>query len=364
MFNGQKIQKHRIENRFAVAPMTRVSATDDGKATDEMRSYYQRFAKGGFGIVITEGLYTDSAYSQGYKFQPGLIDASQANSWHNIIEDAHSENTLIVAQLMHAGALSQHNPYIDGSIAPSPVQPKGEQMPFYYGEGPYQVPQEITEQQIEEVISGFANAAVLAKKTGFDGVEIHGANGYLLDQFLTHYTNQRQDSYGGITQNRLRIHTEIIKRIRASVGEDFIVGIRLSQAKVNDTAYKWDGEQEACEVFTHLDALAIDYFHLTEPNALDGAFEGSLPLFQLAKKHTNKPVMINGELGHKSGAEKAIELGADFVAIGKVALSNPDFVSLIRNGQPLKAFSFDLLMPIANIDNQLRYEAKLASQVD
>jgi 2,4-dienoyl-CoA reductase-like NADH-dependent reductase (Old Yellow Enzyme family) len=358
MFSELKLNNKRVPNRFTVAPMTRVSATTHGCATAKMQSYYQRFAKGGFGLIITEGLYTDKEFSQGYKFQPGLVNDEQSNSWQEVIADVHAEDSIVIAQLMHAGALSQFNAHVEDNVAPSAIQPKGEQLPFYYGEGQYKLPKEITASQIESVINGFVQSALLAKKSGFDGVEVHAANGYLLDQFLTPYTNTRQDEYGGSVQNRLRIHSNIVKRVRAAVGDDFVIGIRLSQAKVNDYVHKWQGVKEATEIFTHIDKLPLDYIHITEKNALSPAFDDGLSLFEIAKLQTKKPVILNGEIIDKVTAEEAINAGADFISIGKMALSNPNFATLIKNDQPLKAFNFDLLMPIANIENQLSYENK------
>jgi len=194
-----------LANRFAVAPMTRVSATPDGVPTSEMADYYAAFAEGGFGLVITEGIYPDSSYSQGYLNQPGLSTPSQVEGWREITGRVHAAGRRIVAQLMHAGAISQGNPHSAELVGPSAVQPKGEMMPEYGGQGSWPMPRALTAGEIEEVIAGFAAAAVRAYDAGFDGVEIHGANGYLLDQFLTVYTNQRTDTYGGPVANRIRL---------------------------------------------------------------------------------------------------------------------------------------------------------------
>jgi len=200
-----------LRNRLAVAPMTRVTATEDGLATDTMRRYYARFAAGGFGLVTTEGLYTDLAHSQGYAYQPGLADDVQAGSWTSITADAHAHGTKIFAQLMHAGALSQGNRFRTHNLAPSAVRPKGKQMTFYYGEGDYAEPVEIDEAGVAEVIAGFVDAAVRAVRiSGFDGIEIHGANGYLLDQFLTAETNRRTDRWGGDLRRRLALLVEVL----------------------------------------------------------------------------------------------------------------------------------------------------------
>ena len=227
-----------LPNRLAVAPMTRVSATAQGHATQVMADYYADFAAGGFGLVITEGIYTDRAHAQGYLFQPGLADAAQRDAWRPVVDQVHAHGGRIVAQLMHAGALSQGNPHRATAKGPSAVQPRGQQMAFYRGEGPYRMPEAMTTADIAEAIDGFAQAARRAQQAGFDGVEIHGANGYLLDQFLTTYTNQRADGYGGSLAKRLRLVVEVIEAVRQSTTAGFAIGVRISQSKVNDFTHQ------------------------------------------------------------------------------------------------------------------------------
>ena len=150
------INVHTVKNRLSVAPMTRISATEDGRATETMTRYYERFARGGFGTVITEGIYTDQAFSQGYVHQPGMTDEAQANAWKPVVSGIKAHGSLAIAQIMHAGAISQGNRFRDTTVGPSPVQPKGEQMTFYHGKGRYALPAAITETQIADAITGFA----------------------------------------------------------------------------------------------------------------------------------------------------------------------------------------------------------------
>ena len=129
------INGHTLKNRLCVAPMTRISATEDGRATETMARYYERFARGGFGAVITEGVYTDQAFAQGYLNQPGMTDDAQAKAWKPVVSGVKAHGAFAIAQLMHAGALSQGNRFRDAAVGPSAVRPKGEQMTFYRGEG-------------------------------------------------------------------------------------------------------------------------------------------------------------------------------------------------------------------------------------
>ncbi|MBM7074427.1 NADH:flavin oxidoreductase [Shewanella sp. 202IG2-18] len=352
MFQSLKVNKLELKNRFVVAPMTRVSATLTGCVTEEMNHYYQQYVDGYFGCIITEGLYTDTLCSQGYQYQPGLINEAQANSWKVLNDYAGTNHTAVIAQLMHAGALSQFNGYASETKAPSVIKPKGQQLAFYYGEGDYQMPAALSLSEINQIVDGFVHAACLAQQSGFSGVEIHGANGYLLDQFLCTHTNQREDEFGGSIENRLRIHTQIINGIREKVGSDFIIGLRISQAKVNDPEYKWSGKAEAKAIFIYLDTLDFDYLHLTEPNALGCAFESGLTLAEIAKQFVSQPIMVNGELNSKPAIDASLENGADLISIGKMALVNPDFPVKMLNDIPLMAFTFDIFNPIANLDTQ------------
>src|SRR5690606_38501235 len=193
-------------------------ATAQGIPTPRMADYYSGFAQGGFGLVITEGIYTDEDFSQGYLFQPGLANDAQRDAWKTIVSGVQARGGRIIAQLMHAGALSQGNPWRAGTIGPSALRPKGQQMSFYRGSGDYAVPQAMTQQDISNAVSGFADAARRAREAGFDGIEIHGANGYLLDQFLSVGINLREDGYGGDVPGRLRLIAEVVHAVRAAVG--------------------------------------------------------------------------------------------------------------------------------------------------
>ncbi len=342
----------KLGNRVALAPMTRVSATEDGNATDRMAAYYRAFARGGFGLLITEGIYPDTAYSQGYLFQPGLATPEQARSWAKVVDAAHSEGAKIIAQLMHAGAQTQGNRFMDSTVGPSAIAPKGEQLGFYRGEGPYPVPAEITAGEMAEVREGFVTAALHAKEAGFDGVEIHGANGYLLDQFLTDYLNDRTDGYGGSPENRVRFAAEICRAVREAVGPEMAVGIRISQAKVSDNAHRWaGGAEEARIIFSTLGATGIDFIHTTEYQAAEPAFaDGADSLAALAKRHSGVTVIANGMLDDPETAAALLSGGAaDVVALGKAALANRDWPNKVRNNVPFAELDGSLFAPVADV---------------
>lgn len=342
-----------LPNRLAVAPMTRVSATDDGQATERMTRYYERFARGGFALVISEGIYTDQAYSQGYLNQPGLANEQQAKSWRNVVDAVHAADSFAFAQLMHAGALAQGNRYRSETVGPSATSPKGTQMPLYRGEGHYPLPRAMREDDIAHAIRGFARAARHAVEiAGFDGIEVHGANGYLLDQFLTTYTNLREDQWGGPVRQRIQLAVEVVKAVRKSVGAHVPVGVRISQAKVNDFEYKWpEREAAAAVVFTTLANAEVDFIHVTEFEAWKPAFDGKGPsLVELARVYApGVRVIANGSLHDPERAVAMIQGGADLIALGRGALANPDWPSQVGQGRPLAEFDHNLLAPLAGI---------------
>lgn len=353
LFSSHTIGNVLLRNRLAVAPMTRVTASVDGVASERMKAYYEDFARGGFGLVITEGIYIDTAWSQTYAFQAGLTSARQSAAWKEIVDAVHSHGGRIFAQLQHAGALSQGNYFQDGTVGPSAIRPTGKQMSFYRGEGEYPVPRELEEGEILGIIASFADAAARAvEEAGFDGVEIHGANGYLLDQFFTDYTNLRTDRWGGNIAGRLTLSLEVIKAVRARVGEHVPVGIRISQGKVNDFIHKWaNGEEDARTVFTLLAHSGLDYLHLTEYEAWQPAFKNNLlSLVALARKDAPEmTIMANGNLHDEAKATEVMNSGANFIAPGRGALANHDWPIRVEQGLPLQPFDSAILRPIANI---------------
>jgi 2,4-dienoyl-CoA reductase-like NADH-dependent reductase (Old Yellow Enzyme family) len=336
--------------------MTRITATEDGQATERMARYYERFARGGFGMVISEATYTDQAFSQGYLHQPGLTDEAQANAWKPVVERVKAHGVLTIAQLMHAGAISQGNRFMGRPVGPSAVLPKGRPLSFYYGKDGFTIPAAMTEEQIAEAITGFGESAERAiKMAGFDAIEIHGANGYLLDQFLTDYTNQRTDQWGGSTEQRVRLILAAFRAVREKVGAAVPVGVRISQSKVNDNLHKWQGgEQDAEIIFGSLADAGVDYIHTTEHEAWKPAFaQGDRSLVHYARKYAPKVVVIaNGNLNVAERALAVLEDGADIISFGRAALANPDLPQSLASRSPLKTFDPAILTPTANIKEE------------
>jgi 2,4-dienoyl-CoA reductase-like NADH-dependent reductase (Old Yellow Enzyme family) len=342
LFDKTLLKAHRLKNRRVVAPMTRRSASPEGVPTAQMVNYYRAFAQGGFGMIITEGTYTDDHYSQADLNQPGIINEQQRQGWAKVVTSVHALDSLIICQLMHGGALSQCR---EQTIAPSPVQPIGLRSTEKGGlTGAFPLPKEMTAEDFWEVKQGYVQAALLAQQAGFDGVEIHAANGYLFDQFLTPHINLRTDQYGGSTYNRLRFLIEVYTAVKEAVPANFIVGIRLSESKVNDLTYRWPGgSKTATEIFSVLKEVQADYFHIAAEGgnwARECLYADGLSSNGIAKSLTGTLVIANGGMHHIALAESLIaNKQADLLAIGRAAIANPDWPSLIAAGkQPITFF--------------------------
>lgn len=353
VLNGYSFGGLPLNNRLVVAPMSRVSGTEEGVPTQRMVSYYGSFAEGGFGLIITEGIYTDEDFSRSYVYQPGLSTSEQVAGWQDVVDAVHEAGGFIFAQLMHGGALSQ---LLENTIGPSAIKPKGEKMPEYGGSGEYPVPTEMMESDLQQTLAGFATAATNAQDAGFDGVEIHGANGYLLDQFITGYTNQRDDQYGGSTSERTRFPCEVVRAVKEVVGEGFPVGIRLSQGKVNDHGYRWPGGREDAEaIFAAVAEAGVDYLHIASEGRdwrESAKIDDETTITQLAKRVTGLPVITNGGMHDPELAETVLREGhGDLVALARGAMANPDWPHRLRDGRDFNDFDPSMITPKATIEN-------------
>lgn len=364
ILEGITVNQLQLKNRAVVAPMTRVSTNGNGVATEQMERYYRRYATGGFGLIITEGTYTDRYFSQAYPNQPGITDDQQQKGWASIVSSVHNAGGKIILQLMHAGALSQH---FSNTRSASSIQPLRQMMAGYSKkQGRFPLPQAMNLAEVDDVIREFSNAATRVMAAGFDGVEIHAANGYLLDQFLTDYTNDREDQYGGSIENRCRLITEIITSIKSVVSKDLVTGVRVSQGKVNDFDYTWpNGIKDGEIIFTALKNAGADYIHFaSEGKGFDhGCLTrdgNSLP--KLARDLTGLPVIANGGLERVSEACRMFDEGhADLIALGSGALANPDWPNRLNAKEKILPFNPDMLASGVTIDDQFKWEDRFSN---
>jgi 2,4-dienoyl-CoA reductase-like NADH-dependent reductase (Old Yellow Enzyme family) len=365
-FSPFRLKNHQLSNRLVVAPMSRVSANSDGVPTENMKRYYTSFAEGGFSMIITEGLYTDHSFSQAYPNQPGITRQTQINRWADIVSSVQAYGVLVIAQLMHAGSLSQSLPV---TKAPSAVQPLGKKMKEYGGgDGSFPLPDEMTTEDIHQVVNGFIDSAINAYTAGFNGVEIHAANGYLLDQFLTPYTNLRNDQWGGTVTNGFRIIQQIIDGIRKVMPDDFLIGVRLSEGKVNNLYYRWpEGVRMAKIVSEEVRKAKPDYVHIAAESGnwqRDCTYSDETSYTSLVRQIAGVPVIANGGLHQLTVADKVLSgEHADLIALGSAALADPDWPKKIAAGIIPISFSRNLIKPLANIGHTWQVQEKLSANV-
>jgi 2,4-dienoyl-CoA reductase-like NADH-dependent reductase (Old Yellow Enzyme family) len=362
-----KIGSVEVANRAVVAPMSRVSTAGDGVPTESMAEYYREYADGGFGLIVAEGTYTDTLYAQAYPGQPAIVTDEQVRAWRNVVEGVHQVGVPIVLQLMHAGPLVQVNTHRDGCIGPSAVRPVGRMLRGYGGnQGSYLVPREMNDEDIEDVLAGIGTSAQRAEEAGFDGVEIHAANGYLFDQFMTRYANLREDRYGGSPENRARLAADAVRRARKCTGPNFIVGIRISQAKVNDVTYRWQDVSEATALMQTISAAEPSYVHVASEGvswAETSYLTPSVTTTGLARDVFGVPVIANGGLGDPRTAAQLLDEGhADLISLGESALANPDWPKRVANGSKMRAFDKDMLSPEVTVENTQRWRRQNPEQ--
>jgi len=352
IFSSLNQGKLNLENRLAVAPMTRNSAETSGEPNDLMATYYENFAIGGFGMVISEGTYTDDHFSRCNPNQPGIVNKGQVSAWKKITYRVKKHGALFICQLMHAGSLSE---MLEQTISASPFQPQGERNTGSGGKpGPYPVPLEMSNEDLEKTTEGFVLAAQHAKEAGFDGVEIHAANGYLLDQFLTGYSNFRTDNYGGRMANRFRLIAAIIDGIRERTGADFIIGLRLSESKVNNLPYRLPGgPQTATEILEEAAKTQLDYIHIAAEGgnwARECLYEDGSSFSGIARQITGLPVIANGGMHDLHKAEQLLSEGhGDILALGRAALADPSWPNKILAGEKPLAFHKSMIQPYLTI---------------
>jgi 2,4-dienoyl-CoA reductase-like NADH-dependent reductase (Old Yellow Enzyme family) len=333
-----------LANRIVVSPMTRVSAMENGEATPQMQRYYEQLARGGWGLIETEATYIDEEHSQCRVRQPGLATTRHRDAWRLVVNAVHAHGAAIFVQLQHAGALAEARRYCADTLAPSAIEPRSRH--------PLPIPRELTSSGIARIHEHFAQAAGLAIEAGFDGVELHGANGYLVDQFLTDYTNHRTDEYGGPIANRIRFAVEAVRAVRRVVPASFPVGLRLSQHKTADPEYTWpDGESDAETIFRSLVEAGASFLHVGGRNA-PSCTRGGCLLSELARRVTGVVVMANGGLEEPARARALVASGgADLVSLARGALANPDWPRRVQSGLPLKPFDPAMIRPVATLDN-------------
>ena len=330
MLDSIRIGGKIMKNRIAMAPMECRLNTVDGSPTQLMIDYYEARAKGGVGMIIVENTFVDCRASRSSVASSGLCSGHQIAAKALLAEAIRDHGALAILQLSHGGRQANKEATGQMCVAPSPIPCKVMR----------RVPKELSISEIEEIEDAFAVAALRAKKAGFDGVEVHGAHGYLLCEFLSPYTNKRTDHYGGSYENRSRMPKEVIRKVRESVGRDFIVGYRISVDEFLGSAGLRPAE--SCRFIAEVQD-GIDYVNCSAGNYETGPFaitnstyepQGKLiPLAAKMKQRVKIPVMAVGSLDARLG-EKALQDGyADIVAFGRQLIADPNFANKIYEGR-------------------------------
>ncbi|CAL9639920.1 alkene reductase [Streptomyces sp. enrichment culture] len=318
----------RLTSRVVMAPMTRSRAFGPGaEPTELMATYYAQRA--GAGLIITEGIQP-SPVGQGYPDTPGLHTQGQVSAWRRVTDAVHGEGGVIFAQLMHSGRIGHPSLLPDGlvPVGPSAVAATGQ---VYTHEGPkdFTVPQELSEAEIRQTIEDYATAARNAIEAGFDGVEIHGANGYLIHQFLAPTTNLRKDAWGGSVEGRIRFAVEVVTAVAEAIG-DHRVGLRIAPGvPFNDIAEESPGETYMA-LLSRLTRLDLAYLHQVEGPDRD--------LTASLRKAWPGTFILNPFTFPDITGPEALELvengTADMVAFGALFLANPDLPRRLAAGGP------------------------------
>jgi N-ethylmaleimide reductase len=319
-----------LPNRMVMCPLTRNRAPG-GIPNTMMATYYAQRATAG--LIITEGTQV-GPLGQGYQDTPGIYTDEQRDGWRRITKAVHAAGGRIFAQLWHVGRVSHSYYHGKQPVAPSAIAPSGK---AYTPEGPrdFETPHALEPNEIDAVAGEFRRGAEVAFEAGFDGVELHGANGYLIDQFLQTGTNQRTDTYGGSQENRTRFLLKVIDAA-TSVWPSERVGVRVSPAGGSNGIH----DADPVETFTHvaraLNALGLAYVHVVEaPVGTNGPDERKVCSTALVRDAYSGTVITAGGYTPET-AERALENRcADLVAFGRLFIANPDFVERVRSGSAL-----------------------------
>ena len=346
LFQPLQVGPYRLAHRVVMAPLTRMRAEPDSFAPRALNAEYygQRATKGG--LIIAEASPVMSA-GRGNPATPGIYSDAQIAGWRKVVDAVHAKGGLIFLQLWHVGRVS-HSSFHGGAlpVAPSAVPITGPGMMAMTADGkvsPYETPRALATSEIADIVAAFRQGARNAQAAGFDGVEIHGANGYLLEQFLQSRSNLRTDQYGGSIENRARLLLEVTQAAIEVWGADR-VGVRLTPYGIANGS----GEAEPMPLYTYvvtaLDKLGLAYLHFIEPRS-SGAGRAevnhqNVPSAMVLFRPLWSGILISAGGFTGETAEAAIAQGhADAIAFGRIFISNPDLPRRLREGFPITPYN-------------------------
>lgn len=334
LFQSFALGELKLSNRMVLAPMTRSRAGTDRIPNRLMAEYYAQ--RSSAGLLITEAT-TISEEANGWNESPGIYTDEMTDGWKHTTKAVHEKGGVIFLQLWHMGRAS-HSSFHNGkpAVAPSAIKINEDYIHTPTGKQPHEVPRALETAEIPRVVDDYRRAAERAKAAGFDGVEIHGANGYLIDAFLESKTNHRTDQYGGSIENRYRFLKEVVEAV-TSVWPAKRVGVRLSPNGVFNDMGSADFREQFTFVASQLDRFGLAYLHVMDGLAFGFHKLGEPMTLAEFRKAFHGPLI--GNCGYtQDAAEKAIaEVHADLIAFGRPFISNPDLVERFKNGWPLAA---------------------------
>lgn len=323
----------KLSNRIVMAPMTRSRADAKGVPSDLAPIYYAQRADAG--LIITEGTQP-SANGQGYPRTPGMHSPEQIAAWRRVTEAVHAKGGVIFLQLMHTGRIAHRaNRTVDGPpVAPSAIRAAGNMYTDALGMQDHSMPRALATEEIPALIDEYRQATINALAAGFDGVELHGANGYLPMQFLASNTNRRTDRYGGTVQNRARFVVETLEAMADGAGTAGRIGLRLSPGNTfNDIR-----ESDPLDLYPYLiraiNPQGLAYVHVQRSGKLP-QLEPSFDPVALVRAHFEGPLIATGGFDRASANELLGRDAADMVGFASLFIANPDLVGRFRTGAPL-----------------------------
>lgn len=330
-----------LKNRVIMAPLTRMRATEGDVPGELAAQYYSQRASAG--LIVSEATQI-SNLGKGYPATPGIYSDAQVAGWRKVTEAVHAKGGQMVCQLWHVGRISHSSlhPSEGLPVAPSAIAPSGKVYTATWQLAEYETPRPLTLAEIPALIHDYAHAANQAKAAGFDGVEVHGANGYLLDQFLHDGSNKRDDQYGGSVENRCRLLLEVLHAVMGVWGADR-VGVRLSPyGTFNDMS-----DRDTLGLFTYLmdqlNPLGLSYLHLIEPRATMAGGTDKIKEDQPSTSALFRPLYKGNIIAaggfDREGAEAFVSSDqADAVAFGRFFISNPDLPERLASNAPLTPY--------------------------
>ncbi len=339
LFSPFQLKNFKLKNRIGVAPMTRMSSPGGSIPRQDVLDFLVRRAKNGAAIIYTEAIVTDDESAQGYPGQARLLTQSQIDAWKPVVQEIQKESAIVIMQMFHCGRMAwpEVNP-ANRVIAPSPITPKQDN-PLTGSS--YTVPDEMSLVDIDQVIAGFVETAKGAVEAGFDGIEVHCAHGYLISQFLSKYSNQRTDRYGGSVQNRYHFAHRIIQAVREVIPDDRLLTVRISNWGIADMEVSlFDSEEEYHEIIRLFSKEPIDAISVSTYEYNQKAFGTDKNMSQLTREMTELPIMICGSIYDLASAEDALK-DADIILSAKSMLLNPNWLEDIQTNKTVPRYKSD-----------------------